>query len=408
MSRAAIALCIAVGLAACGKAASQAPAAPGALPPVETDRPNAPGQTPAFPGQTRAPGVKTSVPLKVETIATGLDHPWALAFLPDGRMLVSERSGRLNLLSADGKARVQVTGLPEMDARGQGGLLDVALSPDYATTGHIYWCYAEKGEGGNSTAAARGKLILEGAPRVEQVQVVFRQTPKLNSVLHFGCRFAFAPDGKTFFLGMGERSILPGRRQAQRLDGTLGKVVRLNLDGSIPADNPFAKGGGRPEIWSRGHRNIQSAATGPDGALWTVEHGARGGDEMNRPEKGKDYGWPTITYGTEYSGLPIGAGITQKAGMEQPVYYWDPVIAPSGLAFSTGRLIPEWKGNAFIGSLKQTHLARLVLRDGKVVGEERLLADLGQRIRDVREGPDGALYVLTDEDEGAVLRISPK
>jgi len=334
-----------------------------------------------------------------------------LAFLPDGRMLVTERPGRLNLISADGKARVQIAGLPAVEARGQGGLLDVALSPDFAATGQIYWCYAEKGPGGSGTAAARGRLVLDGPPRVEAVQVVFRQTPKLASSLHYGCRFAFPKareggDG-TFFLTLGERSILEGRRQAQRLDGTLGKVVRLNLDGSIPRTNPFiGREGVRPEIWSYGHRNLQSAAIDPSGRLWTVEHGARGGDELNRPEAGKDYGWPTISYGTEYSGRPIGEGLTAKSGMEQPVYYWDPVIAPSGLAFYTGDLFAGWKGDAFVGSLGQTHLARLVIKGGQVVAEERLLSELGRRIRDVRQGPDGALYVLTD-DGGEIIRISP-
>ncbi len=409
-------IALAASMAACTDASSQgaSPTGGGAAAPVSTGAANGKDQQPAFPGQTRAPEAASKTAIKTQVLASGFDHPWSLAFLPDGRMLVTEKSGRLNLVTADGASRTAVSGLPAMDARGQGGLLDVALSPDYATTGLIYWCYAEKGEGGNGTAAARGRLALDGAPRVDNPQVVFRQTPKLDSTMHFGCRFAFPKAGQggdgTFFLTTGERSIIPGRMQAQRLDGTLGKVIRLNLDGSVPKDNPFVgRAGVRPEIWSYGHRNLQSAAINPaTGALWTVEHGARGGDELNHPQAGKDYGWPTITYGIEYAGGPIGEGLTQKAGMEQPVYYWDPVIGPSGLAFYTGDLFPQWKGNAFVGGLKTKDLVRLVMQGDRVTGEERLLGDLGKRIRDVRQGPDGALYLLTDEADGQLIRVSPK
>jgi aldose sugar dehydrogenase len=247
--------------------------------------------------------------------------------------------------------------------------------------------------------------VLDGAPRVEGVQVLFSQVPKMDSTMHYGCRLAFANDG-TFFLTTGERSILPGRRQAQQLNSHLGKVVRLNPDGSIPADNPFANGAGRPEIWSYGHRNMQGAAMRPGTTqYWTHEHGARGGDEVNKVERGKDYGWPTITYGVEYAGGRIGEGISQRPGMEQPVYYWDPVIAPSGMAFYTGDLVPEWKGNLFIGGLKTQNLVRLVLDGDRIKAEEWLLKDLGKRIRDVRNGPDGALWLLTDE--GDLLRVAP-
>ena len=404
-------IALAASLAACNDANSQGAGAARdqAAAPFNAAPPNAKGQTPAFPGQTRAPAAVSTTAYKTQVVASGFDHPWSLAFLPDGRMLVTEKSGTLNLVSADGAKRTAVTGLPTVDARDQGGLLDVALSPDYATTGTIFWCYAQKGGAGNGTAAARGNLVLDGAPRVEGAKVVFVQTPKLDSTKHFGCRFAFAGDG-TFFLTLGERSILEGRAQAQRLDGHLGKVIRLNLDGSVPKHNPFVgKAGARPEIWSYGHRNLQSAAINPaTGALWTVEHGARGGDELNRPEAGRNYGWPTITYGIEYAGGPIGEGITQKAGMEQPVYYWDPVIGPSGLAFYTGDLLAEWTGNAFVGGLKTKDLVRLVMSGDRVVGEERLLGELGKRIRDVRQGPDGALYVLTDEADGQLIRVSPK
>lgn len=398
-----------LALSACGPSGEAQVRTPaGAGPPVETGSPNAPGQKPAFPEQTRAPETKANVAYQVETLATGLDHPWALAFLPDGSKLITERAGRLRILGADGKLSPAVAGLPAVFAEGQGGLLDVALDPDYARNGLIYWTYAEPREGGNGTTAARGKLVTGAAPRLEGVQVIWRQLPTMDSPLHFGGRLAFARDG-ALFVTTGDRSILPGRMQAQKLDAALGKVVRLRPDGSIPADNPYlGNPQAKPEIWSIGHRNIQSAAIDPrTGQLWTVEHGAKGGDELNIPKAGKDYGWPTITYGEEYSGQPIGDGITQKAGMEQPVYYWDPVIAPSGMAFYDADLFPAWKGSLLVGGLRG-YLVRLTLSGDKVVGEERLLTDLGLRIRDVRVGPDGAVYVVTDEDDGRVLRISPK
>lgn len=375
---------------------------------VESRPPNATGQKPAFAGQTRAPAVASNVAYEVQVVAEGLNKPWALAFLPDGRLLVTEKpTGALRILGEDGKLSAPLAGLPAVDGRNQGGLLGLAVDPAFAKNGLIYWSYAEaKGDGTNHTAVARGKLA-DG--KVENVQVIFRQSPSLDSTLHFGGRLVFAPDG-TLFVTTGERSILPGRVQAQQLDGTLGKVVRINADGSIPKDNPFVgKDGARPEIWSYGHRNIQAAALDPKtGKLWEVEHGARGGDELNQPEKGKNYGWPTITYGQEYSGKPIGEGITAKAGLEQPVYYWDPVIGPSGMAFYEAGLFPAWKGSVFIGGLATKDLVRLVLKDGKVVGEERLLKDRGERIRDVIVGPEGALYLLTDADQGKVLTVVPK
>jgi len=393
-------------LAACGaqqteaQTAAIAPAA-AESPPVETRKPNAPYQ-PALPSQTRAPGRKAGVAFTVQTLAKGLEHPWGLDFLPDGRMLVTERPGRLRIVSAAGELSPPVTGLPRVDARGQGGLLDVAVGPD----GLIYWSYAQPREGGNGTAVARGRLVGNA---VSGVQVIWAMTPTLDSTAHFGGRLVFAPDGK-LFITTGERSILPGRMQAQKLDSDFGKVVRINPDGTIPADNPYqGRDGSKPELWSIGHRNIQGAAINPTtGALWTVEHGPLGGDEINVPQAGKDYGWPTITYGLEYSGKTIGAGITQAAGMEQPVYYWDPVIAPSGMAFYNADLFPAWKGSLFIGGMKPGHLARLTLDGFRVAGEERLLEDLGQRIRDVNVGPDGALYLLTDEADGAILKLVPK
>lgn len=374
--------------------------------------PNGVGQKPAFPGQTRAPERKANVAYDVVTVATGLQTPWGLAFLPDGRMLVTERPGRLRLVQKDGTLSPPVTGLPAMDARGQGGLLDIVLDPRYASNRLVYMAISEMGEKGmNHTAVFRGKFVDGPTPKLENVQVIFRQTPSLDSTLHFGCRLVFARDGK-LFISMGDRSITEGRMQAQRMDGLLGKIVRLNPDGSVPKDNPFVgREGVRPEIWSLGHRNIQSAALHPrTGELWEVEHGTRGGDELNIARKGKDYGWPTIAYGIEYRGGPITGGITAKEGMEQPVYYWDPVIAPSGMAFYTANLFPAWKGSLFIGGLGSTCVVRLTLDGDKVVGEERLLTELQpkrERIRDVRQGPEGALYVLTDNVEGRILKLVP-
>jgi aldose sugar dehydrogenase len=382
---------------------------------VDTRPPNAPNQTPAFAGQTRAPERKSNVAYEVVTVAEGLVNPWALAFLPDGRMLVTERPGRLRVVTADGKLSEPVTGLPPVDARSQGGLLDVALDPGFATNGLIYWSYAEpQSDGSNNTAAARGRFVDDvSAPRVENVQVIFHQTPSMMSRMHYGSRLVFSRDG-TLFITMGERSITPGRMQAQNLDSLLGKIARINPDGSIPKDNPFVgKDGVKPEIWSYGHRNIQSAALHPvTGELWEVEHGTRGGDEVNIARKGKDYGWPTIAYGIEYNGQPITGNITAKEGMEQPVYYWDPVIAPSGMLFYTGSTFPAWRGSLFVGGMTQndpTNLDRLVLEGDKVVGEERLLREVQprERIRDVRQGPDGNIYLLTDNAKGRVLRVQP-
>jgi glucose/arabinose dehydrogenase len=371
---------------------------------------NAPGQTPAFAGQTDAPEHRTPVAHEVVTVAAGLQNPWGMAFLPDGRMLVTERPGRLRVVTADGKLSPPVTGLPAVDRRNQGGLLDVTLDPNFAANRLIYWSYAEpRGQGANNTAVARGRFADEAAPRVENVQVIFHQAPSLESDLHFGGRLVFARDG-TLYVTLGERSITEGRMQAQRMDSLLGKIVRINADGSIPKDNPFAgKEGVRPEIWSFGHRNVQAAALHPaTGELWVAEHGTRGGDELNIVRKGRDYGWPTIAYGIEYAGKPITGGITRKPGMEQPVYYWDPVIAPSGMTFYTGTLFPAWKGSLFIGGLQSTNLVRLDVAGEKVTGEERLLGQVNERMRDVTQGPDGALYLLTDNAKGRVLKVVPK
>lgn len=374
---------------------------------LETQKPNAPDQKPAFEGQTRAPFQTENVAFDVRVVATELEHPWAIAFLPDGRMLVSERPGRMRLITADGTKSEPLGGIPKVDADGQGGLLDVVVSPKFAEDGLVYFTFAEPRDGGNGTALARGKLSTDGAPRLDDVKVIWRMTPTLDSKLHFGSRIVFTPDGN-LFVALGERSIAEGRRQAQNLDSAFGKVVRLQPDGTPVADNPFVgKEGALPEIWSIGHRNVQSAALHPETKeLWVVEHGARGGDEVNIARKGKDYGWPTITYGIEYSGGKIGEGLTKRDGMEQPLYYWDPVIAPSGATFYDGAAFPKWKGNLFVGALAGRHLARLVLDGERVVGEERLLVDRA-RIRDVRVGPKGTLFVVTDASQGELLELVP-
>ena len=377
--------------------------------PVDLRPANDPTQKPAFAGQTDAPEKKSNVAFDVVPVAQGLERPWAVAFLPDGKMLVTERPGRLRVVTPDGKLSEPVAGLPELVAAGQGGLLDVLLDPGYQKNDTIYLCYSQPKPGANNTAVARARFVDGAAPRLEDVKAIYEQAPSLDSRLHFGCRLVWGRDG-TLFIAQGDRSITEGRMQAQDLDSLIGKVVRINSDGSIPKDNPFVgKSGARPEIFSIGHRNIQAAALHPEtGELWEVEHGTRGGDELNVVRKGKDYGWPTIAYGIEYRGGPITGGIQQKEGMEQPIYYWDPVIGPSGMAFYTGTLFPAWKGNLFVGGHATNDLVRLELNGEKVVAEERLLKERKERIRDVRQGPDGAIYVLTDSANGSLLKLVPK
>jgi glucose/arabinose dehydrogenase len=392
-----------MAVAASEASGQERPAAAGQ--PVESRPPNARYQKPAFAGQTRAPQPAQPTRLQTETVAKGLEHPWALEFLPDGRMLVTEKQGRMRIVDAKGRLSEPVRGLPEVVDAGQGGLLDVALDPDYAKNGLIYWSYSEPREGGNGTAVARGKLITSGKPRVENVQVIFRQQPTFQSNLHFGSRLAFAPDGM-LFVTLGERSMPQSRVKAQELDNTFGKVVRIHPDGSIPKDNPFVgRENARPEIWSYGHRNIQSAAIDAQGRLWTVEHGPRGGDELNRPQAGVNHGWPAITYGVEYSGQPVGEGSTAREGLAQPVYYWDPVIAPSGMAVYSSDRIPGWRGNILIGGLVSQGVVRLVLDGERVTAEEWIHLDA--RIRDVKVDPSGAVYVITDEEDGRILRLLP-
>ena len=372
---------------------------------VETRPANGQGQTPAFAGQTRAPGVTTQATLAHTVVAAGLEHPWGLALLPDGRWLVTERPGRLRIITAEGQKSEPIAGLPAVAAVGQGGLLDVAVGPTFASDRLIYWAYAEPREGGNATSVARGRLSDDGT-KVENVQVIFRALPTYEGNKHFGGALAFAPDGK-LFLTLGERSDAPMRPQAQDLGSHMGKVIRINTDGSVPADNPFVHtAGARPEIWSLGHRNVQGVAITPDGQVWTIEHGTRGGDEVNHDRAGVNYGWPLVAYGVEYAGGPINGGVTAREGLEQPVYYWDPVIAPGGATFYEGAMFPGWRGNLLVAGLKEKHIVRLVLQNDRVVGEERLLTDLGERIRDVAVGPDGAVWAITDETDGKLVRLA--
>ncbi len=366
--------------------------------------------------QTAAPAVwaqPAAGPVRAIPVAQGLENPWAVAFLPEGRFLVTERPGRLRVVEADGRLNPPVAGLPVVAAGGQGGLLDVVLDSGFASNRTLYFCFSEPapaGAAGNSTALARARLS-EDRTRLEDVRVIFSQRPKVASSLHFGCRIVEGmkdgrPDG-TLFLTLGER--FQRMQDAQTLDNHHGKIVRIGKDGSVPKDNPFVgRSGALPEIWSYGHRNPQGATLGPDGRLWMHEHGPQGGDEINLPQPGRNYGWPVITFGEQYGGGPIGAGITAKAGMEPPLHHWTPSIAPSGMAFLTSdRYGPAWRGSLFVGSLKFQFLNRVELAGGQVVGEERLLTDLGERIRDVRQGPDGWLYVLTDNAKGRLLRLAP-
>jgi glucose/arabinose dehydrogenase len=375
--------------------------------PLETRRPNASRQRPAFPGQTRTCGVKSNVAFHVAVVARGLEHPWAVEPLPDGALLVTERPGRMRVVTAAGQTGEPIAGLPPVDAGGQGGLLDVALSPGFAQDRTIYWSFSEPRDGGNATSVARG-VLSEDRRRLEQVKVIFQAMPTYAGDKHFGSRLAFGPDGK-LYVTLGERSDKPMRQQAQQLNSHMGKILRLNPEGTAPDDNPFVgRQGARPEIWTLGHRNVQAAAFDEGGQLWEIEHGTNGGDELNRVEKGKNYGWPVQAYGEEYSGFAIPGATTAREGMEQPVYYWDPVIAPSGAQFYTGDAFPAWRGNLFVGSMKDMMLVRLVIEDGKVTGEEHLLTDRGQRVRDVRQGPDGALYLVTDKPNGELWRIAPR
>jgi glucose/arabinose dehydrogenase len=374
--------------------------------PLETREPSDTTQKAAFEGQTRACGITSDVAFEVIVLTKELQKPWAVEPLPNGDLLVTEKSGNLRIVSATGQIGKPITGVPKVDARGQGGLLDVALSPDFEADRTIFWSFSEPRKGGNATSVARG-VLSQDRSRLDQVRVIFQAQPTYDGTMHYGSRISFDEDGM-LYVTLGERSDLKIRPQSQHMDSHMGKIVRIAPDGKVPSDNPFVnEKGALPEIWSVGHRNVQAAAFDDDGKYWVVEMGPKGGDELNLVEKGKNYGWPLVTYGTEYSGKPIPNAVTQREGFQQPVYYWDPVIAPSGAQFYSGDAFPDWKGSLFVGALREMRLVRLVIEDGRVKGEEHLLTDRQQRIRDVRQGPDGALYIVTDQEKGELWKITP-
>jgi glucose/arabinose dehydrogenase len=376
----------------------------GQNPSVETQSPNT-NYKPAHHGQTRMPGVKTKTVYKTEKIAEKLGLPWAIIPLPDGRLLMTEKRGSMQILDANGTLVTKITGFPEVNSSGQGGMLDVALDPNFSKNKMIYWSYSEKNEGGNLMAVAKGELN-EAESKINNPVVIFRATPALKSNMHYGSRLVFDKDGN-LFVSTGERSIMEGRKQAQWLNSGLGKIFKITKDGKPAPGNPFLnQKDAMPEIFAYGIRNAQSLDIHPvTGELWEAEFGPRGGDEVNIIRAGKNYGWPTITYGIEYAGGKVGDGIQQKAGMEQPVYYWDPVLSPGGMTFYKGNAISEWKNNLFIGGLSSMHIARLVIENNKVVGEERLLGDKKERFRDIAYF-NGMLYAVTDG--GSLYRISKK
>lgn len=362
----------------------------------------------AAPALAQTPAVTQSqkAAFRIETVARGLEHPWGFDFLPDGRMIVSERAGRMRVVSTDGQLSPPLAGLPRMLVAGQGGLLDIAIDPNFATTRRIFFTFAQPRENGrNATAVGRAQLNSAGTA-LEATTVLFQQNPPHDTNMHFGSRIVFDRSG-AMFVTLGDR--YSARNEAQNPANHIGKIVRMTVDGAPAPGNPGVRAGANwaPHVWSIGHRNVQGAALHPQtGQLWTAEHGARGGDEINIPEAGKNYGWPVITYGVDYSGVKIGEG-THKAGMEQPVYYWDPSIAPSGMMFYTGEAFPAWRGNVFVGALAGSVLARLEINGNAVTSEERLLRDLRERIRAVKQGPDGLIYLITDSNDGRILRLRP-
>lgn len=361
----------------------------------------------AHAAQTNAPAApKTAI--KLTTVAEGLENPWALEFLPDGRMLVTEKAGQLRVVEKDGKVGEPIKGVPEVMSGGQGGLLDVALANNFAESGRIFLSYSEPREGGeNGTSVARATLVLgDAGGMLQDLKVIFRQQPSYGGKLHFGSRIVVTPDDK-LFVTVGERSDAKTRVEAQNPKNHLGKIIYITADGAPGAGKP-AGDGWDPLIWSIGHRNVQGAVLdAATGKLWALEHGPQGGDELNQPQSGKNYGWPVITYGIEYSGGKVGAGLTEKEGLEQPVYYWKPSIATSSLLLYTGDLFPDWKGNFLVGALKYMQVQRLVMKDGEVAQHEVLAEDLGERVRDVKQGPDGAVYLVTD-DGGRIVRMAPQ
>jgi glucose/arabinose dehydrogenase len=377
-------------------------AADSTLAPVETKEPNT-NYKPAFEGQTRIAGVKTTTPYEFKVLAEGLDQPWGITNLPDGRFLITQKTGTMRIASEDGTLGEPITGLPKVNSAEQGGLLGLTLDPSFADNRMVYWVFSQPVTGGNLTAVAKGRLA-DDEKTIENAQVIYQATPAHGSTLHYGGRILFDKTGNIIF-STGERSDLETRPLAQDLNTSLGKVIRITPEGKPAPGNPFeGRSDARPELYSYGHRNVQGLAFHPvTGDLWETEFGPRGGDEVNLIRPGKNYGWPVITYGIEYGGGNVGDAIQQKEGMEQPVYYYDPVLSPSGITFYSGNDIPEWENNLFIGGLSSSHIARLVIENNKVVGEERLLADEAQRFRDITQGKDGALYVVTDQ--GRLYRV---
>lgn len=371
--------------------------------PVEKKSPNT-EYKPAFAGQTRIAGVKTSTAYEGQVLTKDLSSPWGITSLPDGRFLITEKKGSMRIANNTGTLSDKITGIPKVNDNGQGGLLGVTIDPDFASNRMVYWVFSENVSGGSVTSVAKGKLSAD-EKKIEGATVIYRALPAYNGDLHYGGRILFDKSGN-IFISTGERSDKVTRPQAQLTNSGLGKVIHITKDGKAVADGPFS-GKERPELYTYGHRNVQGLAIHPTtGDLWENEFGPRGGDELNRIEAGKNYGWPTITYGIEYSGEKIGEAIQQKDGLEQPVYYWDPVISPSGMTFYAGDMIPEWKNNLFISCLSGEHIARLVITNNKVTGEERILAGEGQRFRDITQGKDGALYAVTDG--GRLYRIAKK
>ena len=374
-------------------------------PPVETKSANT-TYKPAFAGQTRIGGVKTTTAYEGKMLTDQLNKPWGITTLPDGRFLITEKGGTLRIVTNAGAIGQPIGGIPAVNSNGQGGLLGITIDPSFSQNRMVYWVFSDKTPDGNCTAVAKGKLSAN-EQQMENVSVIYRALPAYNGNLHYGGRILFNKNGN-LMVSTGERSDLVTRPQAQQLNSALGKVLRITTDGKPAEGNPFLNNSNaKPEIYTYGHRNVQGLAFHPvTGDLWENEFGPRGGDELNRIEAGKNYGWPTITYGIEYSGEKVGNAIQQNAGMEQPVYYWDPVLSPSGMTFYTGDQIPEWKNNLFISGLSSNHVARLVITNNRVTGEERLLADEKQRFRDITQGTDGALYTVTDG--GRLYRIGKK
>jgi aldose sugar dehydrogenase len=374
---------------------------------VETKTPNSPEYKPAFAGQTRIGSVKTQTPYDFKVLTEGLSFPWGIKSLPDGRLLITEKEGgNLRIAKTNGELSKPIKGLPAVNSKGQGGLLGITIDPAFEQNRMIYWSFSEDVDGGTLTSIAKGKLSADES-KIEGASVIYRATPAYKGNLHYGGRIVFDKNGN-LFISTGERSDLVTRPQAQQLNSSLGKIIHITTDGKPVADNPFTgQAGAKPELYSYGHRNVQGLAFNPaNGELFSNEFGPRGGDEVNRVQAGKNYGWPTITYGIEYSGKKVGSAIQQKEGLEQPVYYWDPSVSPSGMTFYSGDMMPEWKNNLFIGCLSGMHIARLVIENNKVVGEERLLSEEYQRFRDVTQGKDGALYAITDQ--GRLYRIFKK